>query len=165
MAAPSARTFTRSGGQAALSMREILSTLSPKWRALGLQAELDKERPALAHTSLAHLAALTRTPRDSFVRVHLPLTSSQALRETMLNSRGFLRVGRLLEECDSFAGVLAQLHCDDGDASAAPPLLVTAAFDRMDVLAEDDNRPHTRGRPGAGGLRHALRALLPEHCH
>ena len=137
MATNPLRTFTRTGGNASFSMREFLSALSPKWRALGLLQH--HEKPSFASTSLAHLASLTKRPQDSFVRVHLPLSTSQPLRETMLNARGYLRVGRLLEELDSFAGVLAQLHCDDGDVASAPPLLVTAAFDRIDVLS--DNQP------------------------
>ena len=134
MATNALRTFTRTGGNASFSMREFLSSCSPKWRALGLLQR--HEQPSFASTSLAHLSLLTKRPQDSFVRVHLPLSTSQPLRETMLNARGYLRVGRLLEELDSFAGVLAQLHCDDGDVACAPPLLVTAAFDRIDVLSD-----------------------------
>lgn len=77
---------------------------------------------------------LKKSPKDSFVRLTLPLSTSIELRESMLNARGHLRVGRLLEELDSFAGCIAQLHVDDGDVEVAPPLLVTAAFDRIDNL-------------------------------
>jgi acyl-coenzyme A thioesterase 9 len=122
--------FTRAGGNASFSMKEILAAKSPKWAAL------TKLETPPAPSSFSHLGALSKRPRDSFCRVHLPLSTSQQLRHTMLNARGYLRLGRLLEELDSFAGVLAQLHCDDGDASAAPPLLVTAAFDGIDVLTQ-----------------------------
>jgi acyl-CoA hydrolase len=83
-----------------------------------------------------------------------------SLRATMVNSRGYLRVGRLLEECDSFAGILAQLHCDDGDAATAPPLLVTAAFDRMDVLAENNPIPADGDLVLEGCVTHCGRTSL-----
>ena len=117
-------------------MKEFLSASSKKWKALNEVEASTGLKPTFASSSLAHLSSITRRPRDSFVRVHLPLSTSPQLRETMVNARGYLRVGRLLEELDSFAGVLAQLHCDDGDVGTAPPLLVTAAFDRIDVLQD-----------------------------
>ena len=45
-----------------------------------------------------------------------------------------VRVGRLLEDMDSLAGYVAFLHCDDGDGGRLPPLLVTAAVERIAIL-------------------------------
>jgi acyl-coenzyme A thioesterase 9 len=35
---------------------------------------------------------------------------------------------------DSMAGYIAFLHCDDGDPSTLPPLLVTAAVERIEII-------------------------------
>ena len=46
---------------------------------------------------------------------------------------GTLRVGRLLEDMDALAGSVAYLHVDDGDPDTAPPILVTASMERLEV--------------------------------
>ena len=114
-------------------MSAVLSAMSQKWGTLERQGIVRGSGSTLKQgTKDLHL--LKKSPKDSFVRLTLPLSSSYELRESMLNARGHLRVGRLLEELDSFAGCIAQLHVDDGNAEVAPPLLVTAAFDRIDNL-------------------------------
>jgi acyl-coenzyme A thioesterase 9 len=40
----------------------------------------------------------------------------------------------ILEDMDSMAGYIAFLHCDDGDPSKMPPLLVTAAVERIEII-------------------------------
>jgi acyl-coenzyme A thioesterase 9 len=130
---------TRGGGGAAEGMWTVLSALSAKWRAHSALLAGGTSGALLPTTR--DLSALRKQPRDSFVRVLLPLASSPALRAAMLNARGHLRVGRLLEEMDAFSGVVAQLHCDDGDGARAAPLLVTAAFDRIDLLAGGGGKP------------------------
>lgn len=45
-----------------------------------------------------------------------------------------MRVGRVLEDMDSMAGYIAFLHCDDGDPTNLPPLLVTAAVERIEII-------------------------------
>jgi acyl-coenzyme A thioesterase 9 len=80
------------------------------------------------------LSSITKTVRDSYLRLRLPLGSDVTLRNSFINSSGFIRVGKLLEELDLFAGAVALLHCDDGDATHGMPALVTAAFDRVQLL-------------------------------
>ncbi len=130
---------TRGVGGAAEGMWSVLYALSAKWRAHG--ALLGSGGAASLLPAARDLSALQKQPRDSFVRVLLPLASSPALQAAMLNARGHLRVGRLLEEMDAFAGVVSQLHCDDGDGARAAPMLVTAAFDRIDLLAGGGGKP------------------------
>jgi acyl-coenzyme A thioesterase 9 len=126
--------ITRGVGGAAEGMWAVLSALSAKWRLHAALQALGGGAPSSLQPAARDLSALCKHPRDSFVRVQLPLTTSPSLRAAMLNARGHLRVGRLLEEMDAFSGVVAQLHCDDGDGARAAPLLVTAAFDRIDLL-------------------------------
>ena len=42
-----------------------------------------------------------------------------------------MRIGRVLEDLDSLAGNIAFKHCNDGLAATLPPLLVTAAVERI----------------------------------
>lgn len=51
-----------------------------------------------------------------------------------MNGMGQLRIGKLLEDLDAFAGTIAYKHCDDGDEGTAPLTLVTASCDRIDAL-------------------------------
>ena len=152
---------TRGVGGAAEGMWQILSTLSPKWRTHGALVAAGGATASLSPAT-RDLSALLKHPRDSFVRVLLPLASSPALRAAMLNPRGHLRVGRLLAEMDAFSGVVAQLHCDDGDGARAAPLLVTAAFDRIDLLAGGGGAPlpATEDLELAGCVTHAGRSSL-----
>ena len=152
--------ITRGVGGAAEGMWQVLSALSAKWRthgALGAAGGAATLAPARGD-----LSSLQKHPRDSFVRVLLPLASSPALRAAMLNARGHLRVGRLLEEMDAFSGVVAQLHCDDGDGARAAPLLVTAAFDRIDLLAGGGGKPlpASQDLELSGCVTHAGRSSL-----
>jgi acyl-coenzyme A thioesterase 9 len=82
------------------------------------------------------LSPCRKSPQASFIRIGLPLKSDPTLRTRFVNAAGFVRVGRLLEELDAFAGAVALVHCDDGDASFAMPSVVTAGFDRVDLLRE-----------------------------
>ncbi|RYY37050.1 hypothetical protein EON62_01350 [archaeon] len=66
--------------------------------------------------------------------MRLPFGSDPALRASYVNFRGQLRIGKLLEELDAFAGNVAYLHCDDNDENTAPPVLVTVSTDRVDLL-------------------------------
>jgi acyl-coenzyme A thioesterase 9 len=67
----------------------------------------------------------------------LPFQSDPKLRELYLNASGHLRIGRLLEDFDSFAGQIAYTHCDNQlDTDSEPLTLVTASLDRIDLLQE-----------------------------
>jgi len=71
------------------------------------------------------------------------LTQDKELRNRYESAFGTLRVGRLLEDMDALAGSVAYLHVDDGDPDTAPPILVTASMERLEVrddtLALDDD--------------------------
>lgn len=54
--------------------------------------------------------------------------------ENYRNPWNKMRMGRILEDLDSLAGNIAFAHCDDGDAATLPPLLVTAAVERIRLL-------------------------------
>lgn len=81
--------------------------------------------------SLAHLV---KRPSDSYLAVELPFGRDVALRDAYVSFRGQIRVGRLLEELDAFAGAIAYRHIDDGEPDTEMPTLVTASFDRLDLL-------------------------------
>ena len=61
------------------------------------------------------------------------LTQDKELRNRYESAFGTLRVGRLLEDMDALAGSVAYLHVDDGDPDTAPPILVTASMERLEV--------------------------------
>ena len=97
-------------------------------------------------SSLAHLS---RAPSQTFLRFLLPFGSDLRLRSQSVNRWGLLRVGILLEELDAFAGNVAYTFVEESAeeaaaaaaaageparARAAPPTLVTASFDRLDLL-------------------------------
>ena len=44
-----------------------------------------------------------------------------------------MRLGRVFEDLDSLAGNIAFAHCDDDNAATMPPLLVTAAVERIEL--------------------------------
>jgi acyl-coenzyme A thioesterase 9 len=50
------------------------------------------------------------------------------------NPWGRMRIGRVLEDLDSMAGNIAFAHSDDGSPETVPPLLVTAAVERIELL-------------------------------
>jgi len=116
------------------------AVLSPKMRAWVAArgeegvASSSSAPAALRPCPVDHLRSLVKTPAQSLLTVILPFGSDAAMRRLYVNFRGQLRVGRLLEELDSFAGNVAYLHADDGDVATEPPLLVTASTDRVDLL-------------------------------
>ena len=75
----------------------------------------------------------SRLPADSRVVVAYDLTQDKELRNRYESAFGTLRVGRLLEDMDALAGSVAYLHVDDGYPETAPPILVTASMERLEV--------------------------------
>jgi acyl-coenzyme A thioesterase 9 len=75
----------------------------------------------------------SRLPADSRVVVAYDLTQDKELRNRYESAFGTLRVGRLLEDMDALAGSVAYLHVDDGKPETAPPILVTASMERLEV--------------------------------
>ena len=80
------------------------------------------------------LSSITKTIEDSYISVLLPFGTDIEFRNAYINRWGQLRVGKLLEEIDAFAGIIAYLHCDDNNPSTGPLTLVTASLDRLDLL-------------------------------
>jgi acyl-coenzyme A thioesterase 9 len=77
---------------------------------------------------------IVKRPQDSLLRILLPFSSDPAFAESYVNFRKTVRVGRLLEDLDAFAGAVAYLHCDDGKEDVEPPILVTVSTDQISLL-------------------------------
>ena len=115
-----------------LYVRSAATTAADAMGVLGLAAGKRGDRPgARPVDSLAHLV---KRPSDSLLCVELPFGRDAALRAANVNWRGQLRVGKLLEELDAFAGAIAYRHVDDGDPGSEQPTLVTASTDRVDLV-------------------------------
>lgn len=138
-AAPSAAAPEAAASHAPPSRRgqplfAVRSGLTAPAEAMEVWAMSTVKRDAGALRPAADLAAIVKRPSDSLLTVLLPFGSDARLRAQMVNFRGQLRVGRLLEELDSFCGNIAYAHCDDGDPGTELPTLVTASLDRLDLL-------------------------------
>ncbi len=70
-------------------------------------------------------------PRDSRYEKIMPFSTDLTLREAYLNFFGYIRFGKLLEELDMAAGIIAYRHAD---GFALDLDIVTAACDRIDLL-------------------------------
>jgi acyl-coenzyme A thioesterase 9 len=84
--------------------------------------------------SVVDLSRLVKSPAQTFLRVLLPFATDVTLRQQFVNKWGMLRVGKLLEELDAFAGNVAYKFIEDENGVAAPIAIVTASFDRLDLL-------------------------------
>ena len=72
-----------------------------------------------------------RPPSASRVALTYPFASDEDYREQYTSAWGTMRIGRILEDLDALAGNVALRHADDGDPATRPPLLVTAAVERV----------------------------------
>lgn len=77
---------------------------------------------------------VTKTCEDSRVELVLPFSSDDILRQQYVSPFGHVRLGRILEDLDAFAGNVAFLHCDDGNPSTHLPNIVTASVDKLDLV-------------------------------
>ncbi|CAL8466765.1 g6301 [Coccomyxa elongata] len=76
----------------------------------------------------------TPTPKPpQRLSISYPFATSPLLQEQYRNPWGYVRMGKVLEDLDSFAGNIAYEHCDDGRTDTRPPLLVTASVDAIDL--------------------------------
>jgi len=84
---------------------------------------------------------------DSFISVQLPFRTDKPLHDEYVNSVGSIRLGRLLEDMDAFAGAISYRHVDDYDATTRPPTNVTASVDRIVLLSslKGDRNMQLRG--------------------
>ena len=90
-----------------------------------------------ASFSLFHLFSNifpSETMHDSYMVTMLPFREDESLRDDYVNVSGNLRVGKLLEDLDAFAGSVAYLHCDDLNDASRPLTIVTASVDHIFLL-------------------------------
>lgn len=76
-----------------------------------------------------------RTMNDSFTSALIPLSVDRDLREKYVTFMGHVRYGRLLEDMDIFAVMVAQNHIKNPkipEGEVSPYTLVTALVDRID---------------------------------
>lgn len=94
-----------------------------------------------------------RRIRDSRHQEHLPLASSASVRADYIDHVGSIKISRVLEDLDAFAGYIAYLHCgiklfnqekgrpvidalrsrETRKVSLDRPMIVTASLDRLDL--------------------------------
>ncbi len=75
------------------------------------------------------LPLVDKHPGDSFMELVLPFSSDPVLREQYISPFGHVRIGRLLEDLDAFAGNVAFRH-----AFPSRPTIVTASIDKLDLV-------------------------------
>lgn len=93
------------------------------WQMRSRSAEKSQTPPSGQRTGL-----MPRSPRDSIVRLDLPFSKDEDLRAAYLSPFGHVRIGRLLEDLDAFAGNVAWAHAGH---QGTPLSLVTASLDRL----------------------------------
>ncbi|XP_012943834.1 acyl-coenzyme A thioesterase 9, mitochondrial, partial [Aplysia californica] len=77
-----------------------------------------------------------RTPQDSFAQAVIPLGRDPSARESYLTFARGIRFGRLLENFDTFAGLICYRHNlrpELGDNQKSPYSFVTALVDRIEL--------------------------------
>ncbi|KAL0479428.1 acyl-coenzyme A thioesterase, mitochondrial [Acrasis kona] len=75
---------------------------------------------------------VTKHPRDSLITLDFAFSTDEKLREIYLTQNNGTRIGRILEDLDSFAGEVAYKHAD-GFKSSRPITIVTASVDRIEL--------------------------------
>jgi acyl-coenzyme A thioesterase 9 len=78
-----------------------------------------------------------KVPADSFITEFLPFHSNADEGEQYVNTYGGLRIGKLLQDLDSFAALVAYKHCGVSFRELDSPLdivIVTAAVERVDLV-------------------------------
>jgi len=78
-----------------------------------------------------------KKPEQSFIQEVLPFKADPNEAEAYVNTYGGLRVGKLLQDLDSFAALVAYKHCGISFTDLDGPLdivIVTAAVERVDMI-------------------------------
>lgn len=86
----------------------------------------------------------SRSMRDSYLVALIPLSTNTRLQDKYTTFLGSVRVGRLLEDMDIFAVMVAQKHILNPDLPSgipSPQTLVTACVDRID-FSDFVPKPH-----------------------
>lgn len=74
-----------------------------------------------------------RKPQDSFCRLSIPLGSDPQMREKYMNIKKDIRFGRILEDLDTLAGLIAYRHSTQLINGQSPLAIVTASVDRIEM--------------------------------
>ncbi|KAI8093361.1 acyl-CoA thioester hydrolase [Halteromyces radiatus] len=77
---------------------------------------------------------IEKTMRDSYTDIYLPFKSSPELLEQYIFVDGGIRTGKLLEDLDNLAYIIASKHAENFDPNASPITMVTASMDRLDLF-------------------------------
>ena len=97
------------------------------------EVRLARKFAAIGRRCSSHCFSLRRTPSESLIGIGVNVVSEPAVRDTYQNFDGQLRLGKLFEDLDAFAGNVAFRHADDADPTTVPNRLVTASVDRIDL--------------------------------
>ncbi|KAL0479650.1 acyl-coenzyme A thioesterase 9, mitochondrial [Acrasis kona] len=100
---------------------------------------VQKTREAEQH--LSEFALRKKAPKESFSTMSLPFSTQPNLRNNYSSMDKYVRIGRILEDFDWFAALIAYKHAD-GFSQHRPVYIVTACVDRIDLkhppTIEDD---------------------------
>jgi acyl-coenzyme A thioesterase 9 len=96
------------------------------------QAQFKKLEQDMENKGTKESKIVTKKPRDSLITLDFPFSTDEKLRDIYITQNNGMRIGRLLEDLDSFAGEVAYKHAD-GFSNARPITIVTASVDRIEL--------------------------------
>uniref|UniRef100_A0A8C6T8X2 Acyl-CoA thioesterase 9, tandem duplicate 2 n=1 Tax=Neogobius melanostomus TaxID=47308 RepID=A0A8C6T8X2_9GOBI len=109
--------------------RDIVHPVT-QWRSFQAMAE----RASLSSMLVQSQSELpSKSMKDSFLEVHLPLGSEPLLREKYLTFHNTVRFGRILEDLDSLAVLISYSHTYNPTLKKSPLSIVTALVDKIDM--------------------------------
>ncbi|OMJ24801.1 Acyl-coenzyme A thioesterase 9, mitochondrial [Smittium culicis] len=91
------------------------------------------EKTANISESKASKQLVLKTIQDSYCELWLPFSESPSLLNQYIDSRGSIRIGKILEDLDRLAGAIAYKHTSDANGEIKNLVIVTAAVDRIDI--------------------------------
>lgn len=72
-----------------------------------------------------------KTGAESRKTILYCFTRDASLRDAYINTKGYVLIGKLMEDLDALAGNIAFAHCDDQNPLTRPLSLVTASVDKI----------------------------------
>ncbi|XP_064212901.1 acyl-coenzyme A thioesterase 10, mitochondrial isoform X2 [Tribolium castaneum] len=128
-----------------LTIQELTVNLA---KAMGVDSGFSPIRADRSHLSEYLPTSQSELPpramRDSYLVAMIPLSTSTRLQDRYTTFLGYVRVGRLLEDMDIFAVMVAQKHILNPklpEGTPSPQTLVTALVDRID-FSDFVPKPH-----------------------
>ncbi|ESO86416.1 hypothetical protein LOTGIDRAFT_195153 [Lottia gigantea] len=106
---------------------------------VGLNAEFSSSKEGIAEDSIfknipkKQDGLPVKSLQDSYREVYIPLGTDISLRSKYTNFYKGIRFGRLLEDLDTFAGVICYTHNRRGEGLKSPLSTVTALVDRIEL--------------------------------